>query len=130
MKPLGKLVAVADGTTIVERVSVADTFLTRLVGLQFRRALASDAGLLIVPCSSIHTACLRFAIDVAFLDDSGTVVEVRRGLKPWRIAMPASRAHAVLETTAGTLDRLMPGVRVRFVGGDGNARRSALQFWS
>ena len=52
---------------------------------------------------------MRFAIDVVFLDKSGSVVDVVRALKPWRAAT-RMRARAVLELGAGEADRI--GIRV------------------
>ena len=72
------------GELVVARLEVADRFWSRLLGLQFRRSLPPDAGLLVKPCGSIHTCFLRFAIDAVFLDADGRVLAVRRNIKPWR----------------------------------------------
>jgi uncharacterized membrane protein (UPF0127 family) len=57
------------------------------------------------PCPAVHTAFMRFAIDVVFLDREGYAVKIVRNLVPWRIAV-APRAHAVVEMAAGTLEHL------------------------
>src|SRR6476661_2437943 len=57
-----------DGRVVCERCAVADGFVSRLLGLQGRRELRRDEGLLLSPSSSVHTAFMRFAIDVVFLD--------------------------------------------------------------
>ena len=56
-----------DGRVVCERCAVADGFTSRLLGLQGRRELLRDEGLLLSPSSSVHTAFMRFAIDVVFL---------------------------------------------------------------
>lgn len=84
---------------------VADTFLSRLIGLMFRREPpAPGTGLLIARCRCIHTFFMRFPIDAAFLDAAGTPVKVARGIRPWRpFVWGGRRAVQVLETRAGGL---------------------------
>ena len=95
-----RLVSKTTGKTVVARLTIADGFWSRLVGLQFRRPLPSDAGLLLVPCNSVHTCFVRFPVDVVFLDDRGCVLAVRQNLRPWRLAFGPRKTHAVLEMTS------------------------------
>jgi uncharacterized membrane protein (UPF0127 family) len=99
---LMRLVSETTGKIVVAELRIADGFWSRLAGLQFRRELPPDAGLLLVPCNSVHTCFVRFPVDVVFLDDRGCVLAVRRDLRPWRIAFGPRKTHAVLEVTAGT----------------------------
>ena len=46
---------------------------------------------------------MRFAIDVAFLDEAGRVLAVHHELRPNRISRPVLRADGVLELAAGRL---------------------------
>src|SRR5207253_3120640 len=92
-----------DGRTVCDRCSVADTFLPRLRGLLGRRGLAPGEGLLLRPCSSIHTMFMRFAVDVVFLDRELRVVHVVPNLRPWRLAA-SKGARSVLELAAGESD--------------------------
>jgi uncharacterized membrane protein (UPF0127 family) len=50
----------------------------------------------------VHTAFMRFAIDIVFVDRQGYAIKIVRNLGPWRIAV-APRAHAVVELAAGSL---------------------------
>src|SRR3954451_13181402 len=77
---------------------VAHSFRAPLLGLAFRRSAAEP--LLIPRCRSVHTAGMRFAIDVVFLDRHGRGVRVARGVRPWRLVWCRSAA-AVVETAAG-----------------------------
>jgi uncharacterized membrane protein (UPF0127 family) len=61
--------------------------------------------MLIRPTWSVHTAFMRFAIDVVFLDEELTVLKVARRLRPWR-AVARWRAHSALELPAGECERL------------------------
>ncbi len=88
---------------LAERVIEARSFLSRFKGLMGRRQLPMGEGLLIAPCNSIHTFFMRIAIDVAFLDQAGTVIHRLDALPPWRVTSVHLRAKSVLELPAGTL---------------------------
>lgn len=92
-------------TVICERACRADTFGARLRGLMFRRSLAPDDGLLLVPDWSIHTFFMRFPIDVLFLDESWRVLSVHPAVPPWRLGPVHRGAYAVLELPPGTIER-------------------------
>lgn len=89
---------------IATRVELAVTRRARRVGLLGRAGLDTDAGLLLAPCFAIHTAFMRFPIDVLFVDRTGRALRVVYGLAPWRVAV-STRAHAVIELAAGVLRR-------------------------
>jgi uncharacterized membrane protein (UPF0127 family) len=117
------------GDLVVESLELADRYWTRLVGLQFRAALPAGRGLLLVPCASIHTCCLRFPLDVAMLDPAGEVLAVRRSVHPWRIVLAPHGTHAVLETAGGSLNlRLRQRLRLRDPSG-GTMPKSLLFLW-
>ena len=86
---------------LLEQLQLATSFWSRFVGLQFRSPLPSGRGLLIAPCTSIHTVGVLFPIDVAFLDASGVIVEIRPHVKPCRVCVPRAKCRFVLETFAG-----------------------------
>ncbi len=124
--PRWRLLSDTTGKTVVARLTIADGFWPRLAGLQLRRPLAADAGLLLVPCNSVHTCFLRFPVDLVFLDGRGAVLAVRRKLRPWRAAWGPRNSHAVLEVLAGSAD-LQPGEKLRLEpagGGEAEPPRS------
>jgi uncharacterized membrane protein (UPF0127 family) len=82
------------------KISVAASFADRGRGLLGRSGLDLDQGLLIVPCSSIHTMFMRFPIDAVFFDRQGLVTKLAVHVRPWRIAW-AARAQACLELASG-----------------------------
>jgi uncharacterized membrane protein (UPF0127 family)/Flp pilus assembly protein protease CpaA len=104
-------VLTADGQEVCGNCSVAETALARMKGLLGRRGLGRDEGLLLRPAGSIHTAFMRFPIDVAFLDGDMRVLKVSHSLAPWRMAA-ARGAKAVLELPAGECERrgIAPGL--------------------
>ena len=89
------------GTLVAEDVRVADGIWSRFWGLMGRRSLPEGSGLLLRPSFSIHTAFMRFPIDVVFLDRELRVVKVVPEMKPFRVAVAFGGAHSVLELNAG-----------------------------
>ena len=88
---------------VVPQLEVADSLWTQTVGLMGRKGLPLDGGMLIPNCNAIHTAFVRFPIDVLFLDRDLTVVRAISALAPWRIVGFVRGAKSVVELPAGTL---------------------------
>jgi uncharacterized membrane protein (UPF0127 family) len=91
--------------TIGTQITVADTSLTRLVGLAGKKRLDAGCGLLIRPSSGIHTFGMRFAIDVIALSRSLRVVKLWRKLPPCRLTSVSLKVQSVLELPAGEIAR-------------------------
>jgi uncharacterized protein len=89
---------------IATEVEVAETRADRRRGLLGRDSQDPSAARVLTPCVAVHTAFMRFPIDVAFLDHDGYAVKLVSNLVPWRIAA-AARAHTVVELAAGSLRR-------------------------
>jgi uncharacterized membrane protein (UPF0127 family) len=96
-----RLVDRLTGRVIVERLELATTFWQRFCGWQFRKIPVVGTGILLAPCSSIHTFWMRFPIDIAFLDAEGVIVEIAADVSPWRIVPKVRSAVAVLEIPSG-----------------------------
>ena len=92
------------GTVLGERVRVADTGLTRIIGLLGERHLPSGDGLLIVPSQGVHTWGMLFPIDVVVLDRGWNVLALRRCMRGFRMTPLFWKAAAVLELPSGLLD--------------------------
>ncbi len=71
----------------------------------FRRELAPEDGLLLVPEWSIHTFFMRFPIDVIFLSRSDVVLATHEQVRPNRLGPTCRGAHKVLELPAGAVRR-------------------------
>jgi uncharacterized membrane protein (UPF0127 family) len=95
----------AKGEMICDHVKLADTFLSRLIGLMFSKDLGHSKGLLIAPCNSIHTFFMRYSLDIVFLDRKFRVIKVIYDMRPWRMSWLYFSAHQVLEMKAGTLKK-------------------------
>ncbi len=98
---------------VCERGMVASRALPRMRGLLGRSHLPAGEGLLLEPAPAIHTAFMRFPIDVVFLDAYMRVIKVVDSLPPWRSAAARS-ARAVLELAAGQAGYrgVLPGDRL------------------
>jgi uncharacterized protein len=68
-----------------------------------------DGVMVLRPCRNVHTFGMRFAIDVAFCDGTGTVLRTCT-LPPGRISPLVWRSAFAVETAAGAFARW--GVRV------------------
>jgi len=93
-------------------VTVADTYLRRLIGLlgKTKRWARPGRGLWIVPSCGVHTIGMTFPIDVIFLDRNYQVVAVEEYLRPFRISSVYLKAYTALELSPHTIFRT--GTRV------------------
>lgn len=108
MKDLDKAAVVTienetKGTGLGARVKIARSFWDRGRGLMFRAGLDEGSGLVIDPCSSIHTMWMRFPIDVLYVAANGTVMRADAEMKPWRIGPLFVRGRYVIELPPGTI---------------------------
>jgi uncharacterized membrane protein (UPF0127 family) len=91
------------GTALAERCGEARSFFARGRGLMGHPGLAPGEGLLIDPCSSVHSFFMRFPIDVVFADKAHKVVGLTAAMPPNRPYAGAWRARYVVELPAGTI---------------------------
>jgi uncharacterized membrane protein (UPF0127 family) len=106
-----------DGRVVCEAVEVRDTTFRRLRGLLGRRNLPPDQGVVLRPAWSIHTAFMRFPIDVVFLDHDQVVIRIDPELRPFKTAS-CRGAREIVELAAGECARrgLELGDRVAWAG--------------
>ena len=87
-------------TFLAFRVKVADSFVSRLVGLLGKRVLKPDGGVWIVPANAVHTIGMLFTFDLVLIDKDFKVVGLRELIRPFRITRPNFRAESVIELPA------------------------------
>lgn len=95
---------VTRGTSIGGQIDTADTSATRRTGLLKHSGLEDGSGLWIVPCESVHTFFMKFAIDLVYVDRKLRVRSTVRALAPWRVSF-CLPAHSVIELPPGTIER-------------------------
>lgn len=88
------------GATLAEALIPAFDRQSRNRGLLGRNALPADTGIVLAPCSGVHTWFMRFPIDILFVSRTGEILKVRRAVPPWRLALRFG-AFAVIELPAG-----------------------------
>jgi uncharacterized membrane protein (UPF0127 family) len=92
------------GTVLGESIRVADTALSRIIGLLGERRLLPDDGLLILPSQGVHTFGMLFPIDIVVLDSEWHVLALRHRLRQFRMTRIFWKAAAVLELPPGVVD--------------------------
>jgi uncharacterized membrane protein (UPF0127 family) len=96
---------VTRGAVLAHNAQVADNIVTRFLGLQGRARLDEGHGMVIRPCSGIHTMFMRFPIDVLYVNKEDRVVHVEAAIPPWRVGRVMRVSHYVVELPAGTAAR-------------------------
>jgi uncharacterized protein len=90
-------------TVIGDQITVADTSLSRMIGLLGKRGLNAGEGLWIRPSSGVHTIGMKFAIDVIGLDKNLRVVKLWPRLVPFRVTSVSLKVQSVIELGAGRI---------------------------
>ncbi len=105
-----------DGEEIAGRVHIADTFIKRFKGLLFKKVLEEEEGLLINPCSQVHTIGMNFSIDVVFLSTSGEVVHTQADMTPGAVSPFIRNCQQILELKSGIIEKkgIIKGKRIAF----------------
>ncbi len=86
------------------KIREARTFLSRGKGLMFAPELEWGEGLIIDPCSSIHTFFMRFPLDVLYMNRDNAVIRADQRMKPWRIGPVFTGSKWVIELPPGTIE--------------------------
>lgn len=92
------------GTELASAAWTAHSPVSRLRGLLGRSGLEPGEALVLDPCSSVHTAFMRFAIDVVYLDRFKRVVKAVSQLKPYRVSGVLRGARSVVELPSGVIE--------------------------
>jgi uncharacterized membrane protein (UPF0127 family) len=93
-------------TQIGDKIEVADSSVTRFVGLMGRKGLGPGEGMWIKPSSGVHTMWMRFTIDVVALDKNRKVCALWPQLRPWRISPVSLKVASVVELAPGAIQQL------------------------
>jgi uncharacterized protein len=88
---------------LADRADLADSFVSRMVGLLNRTRLNQGEALIITRCQQIHMFFMRFPIDVIFVDASDRVVGLIQSIQPWQLSAIFWKANRSIELPAGTI---------------------------
>ena len=97
---IGTLVNIDTAEALLATVYRTTTPWERLRGLLGRAPLGTGEGLLLDPCSGVHTFMMRYPIDLVYLSRELRVIKIVGNLVPWRFSM-AFGAAMTLELAAG-----------------------------
>ena len=95
-----KIINKTKNITVLDKVVLANTFFSRLKGLMGKKALDKGEGIIIKPCSSIHSFGMKMAIDVAFIDKDNQVIFILENFKPKKMSPIIKGSKYVIETSA------------------------------
>lgn len=89
-------------------ISIADSFWTRFMGLMGKTEtqIRDMGGLLISPCSQIHTFFMKASIDVVYLDRNGNVVQIDEDVRPFKCCKRVKQAKYLIEFPKGEVQKL------------------------
>lgn len=104
MKDGIRIINATRGCVLVSSGRIADNYWTRLRGLIGAQPLAPGEGLLISPCTSVHTHFMGFPIDVLYVNGDHEIVDIDANLAPWRFGRFYKRVRYVVELPAGTAE--------------------------
>jgi len=90
---------------LISNVIMADTFITRLKGLMFKKKLEENTAMLIHPCNMIHTFFMKFPLDILFISKEYEVIYVIENMLPGNTSPFIKKAMGVLELPAGTIEK-------------------------
>lgn len=113
-----KMLQVSKNGELLFRAGLADSYFLRLRGL-IGRDVAAMGGLLIKPCSQIHTCFMSCKIDAVYLSKDNRILSIAPALKPGRFFKSVRHARSVLELPAGAAEgnSLKPGDKLDFTSG-------------
>lgn len=93
----------SNNNLIADNVKLANSFITRTLGLIPKTTISEDEGLVIKPCCSVHTFFMRFGIDILFVNKRNEIIALYENVNPWRILPIHLTAFYVVELAAGTI---------------------------
>lgn len=109
-----RLVDSRSGAVVAETLLSAFDSATRKTGLLKHHSLPPRTAMIIAPCSGVHTFFMKFAIDIIFVAQDGTVLKKRTAVPAWRLTM-SPRAFATIEMAAGAADAVRVGDRLAII---------------
>ena len=95
-----KVIVKGKDIVLGEKVIEARSLLERLRGLMFQSSFKGLDGMMIIPCSSIHTFFMKMSIHAIFLDKMNRVIKIYENLGPWRVTAIFFNAQKVLEISS------------------------------
>jgi uncharacterized membrane protein (UPF0127 family) len=111
-----KILNSARNTILAEHAQLADTFVSRMVGLLKHNHLSQGEGLVITRCQQIHMFFMRFPIDAIFINAKDEVIGLVEHIRPWQLSPIFWNATRVIELPSGKIaqSKTVKGDRLHF----------------
>lgn len=93
---------------LADKVSIANNFVKRFLGLMGKKSLGNGEGLLLLNSPSIHCFFMKISIDAIYLSRDMKVLGIET-LKPWSIGKHFRKTAHVLELREGTALKVKVG---------------------
>ena len=93
------------GRVLFDDARFATSFFPRLKGLLGKKAVPEGFALVFPNCRSVHCMGMSTAIDIAYLDAEGRVIECET-VRPWGRCSNPARTRTVIECAAGSFERI------------------------
>lgn len=105
-------------TIIADNAKIADTVISRLVGLLNRSEILPGEALVITQCRSIHMFFMKFGIDVIFVNRKNIVVGLVKRIQPFQMSPYFIWASRAIELPEGVIEKTQTslGDRILFEG--------------
>lgn len=88
----------------------ANTFVKRMIGLLGKKSFGNMDGLLLCPCSQIHSIGMKFSFDAVYLDKNFRIVALYENVGKNRILPYNVAVKSVLELPSGTISSCKIGI--------------------
>ncbi len=105
--------AICNNIVIAKDVKVANSFVSRFIGLMNKKSINGDEGLLLVKCSSVHCFFMKFTIDAVYLSKDMVVLH-KETIRPWKIGKIVKKCAHVLELKEGAAKEVLVGEYIVF----------------
>ena len=106
---------IKNGKIIADDLEMKNSFMGRLIGLLNRKGLKEGQGIILKPCSQVHTCFMRFAIDVVFISKDFKVLKIIKNMRAWHFSPIVLKSLYTLEVAAGGIKDLSEGDQVKFI---------------
>lgn len=97
-----KCINISKNIVIATKLLNRHTFTQRFIGLLNKKYLNPDEGIILTPCQSIHTICMKFPIDIIFIDKNNIIVKIYKNTLPYTFFCFSLSAKYCLEVHANS----------------------------
>jgi uncharacterized membrane protein (UPF0127 family) len=95
---------VRTGKTVIKNLSVRTTFPEKLTGYMMQSRPGLNTGILMLNTSRVHTAFMKFPLDLFYLDRSWKIAGITQNIPPFKFPPSFSGCRHIIEVPHGGID--------------------------